>query len=77
MLLVEWLYCRTSCCTVPQVRPYLMADGGDVEVVDVSSGRVFLRLQASKVAADNYRIGSLSAWAWFLCDDRALIGACE
>lgn len=28
-----------------EVRPYLAADGGDVEVVDVSNGYVFLKLQ--------------------------------
>lgn len=28
-----------------EVRPYLMADGGDVEVVDVQDGIVYLRLQ--------------------------------
>lgn len=32
-------------CACPQVRPYLMADGGDVEVVDVENGYIFLRLQ--------------------------------
>ena len=29
------------------VRPYLMADGGDVEVVGVDEGRVLLRLQGA------------------------------
>jgi len=30
-----------------EVRPYLVADGGDVEVVEVENGYVFLRLQGS------------------------------
>ncbi|KAJ9526978.1 hypothetical protein QJQ45_025313 [Haematococcus lacustris] len=30
-----------------EVRPYLMADGGDVEVVEVKDGYVYLRLQGS------------------------------
>ena len=29
-----------------EVRPYLMADGGNVTVVDVRQGMVFLRLEA-------------------------------
>jgi Fe-S cluster biogenesis protein NfuA len=35
-----------------QVRPYLMADGGDVEVVEVKDGNIFLRLQVSTQAND-------------------------
>ncbi len=33
-----------------EVRPYLMADGGDVEVVDVQDGIVYLRLQVRVLA---------------------------
>ncbi|KXZ48915.1 hypothetical protein GPECTOR_24g204 [Gonium pectorale] len=32
-----------------EVRPYLMADGGDVEVVDVEGGVVYLRLQVRDI----------------------------
>ena len=31
-----------------EVRPYLIADGGNVEVASVEEGVVFLRLQASR-----------------------------
>ena len=33
--------------TLDEVRPYLIADGGNVEVVSVEEGNVFLRLQGA------------------------------
>ncbi len=37
-----------QCPVRGQVRPYLEADGGDVEVVEVENGVVYLRLQVSE-----------------------------
>lgn len=41
-------------CPNAQVRPYLIADGGNVDVVSVEGGRVFLQLQVG-MAADSGR----------------------
>jgi hypothetical protein len=49
----------------PQVRPYLMADGGDVEVADVDVlGNVFLRLQVWPRGCD-------AVWFVHACEIRA------
>ena len=38
---------ETVNAALDEVRPYLIADGGNVEVARVEQGQVFLRLQAS------------------------------
>jgi hypothetical protein len=54
--------CPTRCRTVSraQVRPYLVADGGDVEVVDVDNGYIFLRLQGSCSTCASSAVGGIS-----------------
>lgn len=39
-----WLHAHGTPCCSAQVRPYLMADGGNVEFVDIDGPTVYLRL---------------------------------
>ena len=48
---------ETVNAALDEVRPYLIADGGNVEVASVEEGMVFLRLQASHPSSSLWEAG--------------------